>query len=114
MLIPPQIPTTPSPRTRALADRLRATIAEFQRREPKVTSEEVAHALRELQPNAARPGAPPLAVIATVLIALGAAMAFGLVADRGGEPAPARLIAVAVLAAVLAIVVLVVRLRTRR
>src|SRR5690606_16725268 len=42
----------PTARSRALAERLRATIADFQMREPKVTAEEIAMALREAQPRA--------------------------------------------------------------
>lgn len=114
MLIPPQSPPTPSPRTRALADRLRATIADFQRREPTVTPEEVAHALREVQPDAPRSARRPLAVIGAVLVAAGAAVVAGVLSREGtagAEGRPAALIVWVAVAAVLTLVALVMRVR---
>lgn len=100
----------PTARSRALAERLRATIADYQMREPKVTAEEIALALQEARP---RTGGTPRGPVIAILAALGAGLlALGLVvaserAQRAGE-APPQLAIIAVVIALLAGVAVVV------
>jgi peptidoglycan/LPS O-acetylase OafA/YrhL len=104
----------PTARSRALAERLRATIADFQMREPKVSAEEIAMALRDAQPRAA--GTPPAQVIA-VVAAIGAALlAGGMVlitqrAERAGQEPPTVAITAVVIALLAAVAVIVIRVR---
>ncbi|MCC6317496.1 MAG: hypothetical protein IT361_07340 [Gemmatimonadaceae bacterium] len=68
MIIPPQHPST---HTKALADRLQATIAEYRASQPKATDLEVHAAVQTLvspSANAARTGT---AIAATILVAIG-------------------------------------------
>jgi len=117
MMIAPVVRPTPSPRTRALTDRLRATVAEFQRREPGFTPEEVAHALRELQADTAPADRRTPALVAVVLLAAGMAIAVGVTVATDAAsrtPTPRALIAGAVVCGVAAIALLVMRVRTPR
>jgi len=118
MIFVPHVPTAhPTPRSRALAERLRATIADFQVREPKVTDEEIALALREAQPHAPT---PPQNRMISALVALAAGLvAFGLVLatlrdGRAGEAPPTIAISGVIVALLVACAVLMVRLRSRR
>lgn len=103
----------PTARSRALAERLRATIADFQMREPKVTAEEIALALREAQPRAEGTGrAQAVAIAAAVgaaLLAVGVAV-FSTRVERTGE-APTVAIIWVVLALLAAVAIVIARLR---
>lgn len=54
IIVPPQRTSHTTARSRALSERLRATIAEYQVREPKVTKEEIAQALHDVSLPAER------------------------------------------------------------
>lgn len=103
----------PTARSKALAERLRATIADFQMREPKVTAEEIAMALREAQAGAGGTSRPQAVVVAA---AIGAALlAAGVVVfstrlERTGE-APTVAITAVVIALLAAVAVVIARIR---
>lgn len=115
MIIVPHTQTAhPTARSRALAERLRETIADFQMREPKVTTEEIAMALREAQSVS---GAPPRGRAIAIITALTASLlAFGLVflrarSERTGQEPPMVSIVAIVIVLLAAVAVVVMRLR---
>lgn len=100
MIIPPQHHSHPTARSRALAERLRSTIAEFRHREPKVSEEEVLQALRDAAPSSRgalhRRKATLVAVLAGVTTAIGLAL-LASNSSNAGRPIPVTpIIAVAV------------------
>lgn len=103
----------PTARSKALAERLRATISDFQMREPKVTAEEIAMALREAQPRAeGTTGARAVAVAAAAgaaLLAVGVVV-FSTRVERTGEGPTVAIVAV-VVALLAAVAVVVARIR---
>jgi len=111
IIVPPHTTAQPTARSRALADRLRATIAEFQAREPKVTKEEIAQALHAVQlPSGGRATnrtAAILAMVAGTTVALGAGLLASSAEKAGRQPSPVVIIAVlvAVLAAIAAVAI---------
>ncbi|HEX4933010.1 MAG TPA: hypothetical protein VFV33_07525 [Gemmatimonadaceae bacterium] len=114
IIVPPHQTSYHTARSRALSERLRATIAEFQAREPKVTPEEIAQALREVQqPGGRRAPNRSVAIVATLagtFLALGIGL-FVSSAQRGGsEPRPVVLLPLIV---VLLVAVAVVALKMR-
>lgn len=117
MIIVPHPPTAhPTARSRALAERLRTTIADFRMREPKLTDAEVALALREAQPPTSASDTPravaALAALAGMLLALGVAL-FVSRAPRGGETLNAAPVAAVVVALLVGFAVFLVRMRSR-
>lgn len=111
IIVPPHTTAHATARSRALADRLRTTIAEFQAREPKVTKEEIAQALHEVQrPADTRPAnrrAAILAMVAGTTLALGAGLLASSAEKAGRQPSPVVIISVlvALLAAIAAVAI---------
>lgn len=100
MIIVPQHRSHPTPRSRALAERLRTTINEFKHREPKVSDEEVLQALRDAAPTSRGELHRRKAALVAVLAGVTTAIGLGLLASNAsnaGRPIPATpLVAVAV------------------
>lgn len=99
MIIVPVVPQ-PSARARALAERLRATIADAKARDAKLTREEIEQALREVTPSPRGRADQRPAVILAVIAGVGTAIGVGLLADsaQGGRSLPvAPMLAVAIL-----------------
>ncbi|MFN8666124.1 MAG: hypothetical protein U0164_02880 [Gemmatimonadaceae bacterium] len=100
IIIPPQTTAHATARSRALADRLRATIAEFQVREPKVTKEEIAQALHDVQlPSGGRAANKRAAVLATVAgttVAIGIGLLASSAEKAGRQPSPVVVISLVV------------------
>lgn len=102
----PVVHTTPSPRTKELAERLRATIADYQAREAKLTQGEIDAALATVRTTTRgedrRAVAILLAIVgAFVAVSVGLATAAERAPEGGSMPAAVYLaIAIAVAAAV--------------
>ncbi|MCC6930279.1 MAG: hypothetical protein IT359_14935 [Gemmatimonadaceae bacterium] len=115
VIVPPHTTSQASARSRALAARLRTTIADFQAREPKVTREEIAQALHEVQPpsqgRSANMAGALVATIAGLTIAIGIGLLVSIAQKTGSAPPPIVLIS---LAAVLVAAVVAVVIKARR
>lgn len=100
IIVPPHTTAQSTARSRALADRLRATIAEFQVREPKVTREEIAQALHAVQvPSAGRTTNKTAAILATIAgtaVALGIGLVASSAQKAGREPSPVVIVSMLV------------------
>lgn len=117
MIIVPQPQPQPTPLSRALTDRVRATIAEFQRREPRITPEEVAQALRDAMPSASTRTNPKPALIIAVLSGVMTAIGMGLVASsssNAGRPVPVVPIVALAVAGLGVVAALILRSRNDR
>ncbi|MEP7380889.1 MAG: hypothetical protein ABI910_04340 [Gemmatimonadota bacterium] len=110
MIIIPHTQHHPTTRSRALSEQLRATIAEFRRREPKLTEAEIEAALVDAHASTHTQLARRRRLLVVALAGITFALGAGLVAGRDAWPgdsttlvslAAAVLIFVALLAALL-------------
>lgn len=112
MIIVPHTPPPASARSRALSDALKGTIAEFRRREPKLTDAEIEAALARAHDTSAARDARKRRAIVGVSAGLAAGLGALIVAmsqgTTGAKPPLAVLVAGGVVL-VAAVVVLLVR-----
>lgn len=107
----PVVVHTPSPRTRELAGRLAATIADFERDNPSTTSGEIREAARIALQVSSRGSTDPARIIVaagalSALVGMGVFAAVGGFIDfsaLGGFPVVAVIVAVAVVIPLIAI-----------
>lgn len=85
MIIVPHTPPPASARSRALADALKVTIAEFRRREPKLTDAEIEAALARAHDTSGARDARKRRAIAGISAGLAAALGALLVAMSQGN-----------------------------
>ena len=114
IIVPPPTTTHTTARSRALTERLRSTIADFQAREPKLTNEEIAQALHALsRPLDRRPRGARVAALATAAGTV-AALGIGLLVSSAQKPGRAASSWVAVsLIAVMLVAGVMIALRSR-
>ena len=103
----------PSRRSRELAEQLRATIADYQAREPKLNSDEVRLALQSVTPGAGISPARRALIVASAVFAvlLAGVIAATANARAEGKPVPIVWLVAGLAAGLGAIAILVARAR---